>query len=97
MPVVAVGRCFRGRLGLIHGRDYTAGFVEENLAGPGHARAAGGALQQPHAQAELQILDRTRQWRLFYVQALGRAHEVQFFSDGDVVAEMSQLHLAFLP
>ena len=58
----------------------------EEAASLGQLERAATALEQQHADFLFQLLNLSRERRLCDMQALGRAGEVQFFSDGHEVA-----------
>ena len=60
---------------------------KKNLPGLCEARAARSTVKQLHTKVGLELLDRARQRRLFYVQALCGPQKVQFLGDCDEVAK----------
>lgn len=72
------------------------GSAYPNPLGPGQLRAARGALEHLHTEVVFQLLDRTRQRRLFDMQALGCAREMQLFGDSDKTAKVAQFQVGCL-
>ena len=64
----------------------------DRIACLGRHDAAAGALEQLHAQLDLELPDLLRQRRLGDVKLLRRAREVPVAGDGLGVAELAQLH-----
>ena len=90
----AVARVLRGHpsdLGLL---QHPTCFVQQGGAGIGEGDAPLGAVEETHAQLLLELADLLADRRLGDVQALRRAAEVQFLSDGDEVPEMPKFHCA---
>jgi hypothetical protein len=65
---------------------------EKRAAGSGEGNASRHTLEQRRPELALEVADLPTQWRLRDVQPLGGAAEVQFFGDGDEVAEVAELH-----
>jgi len=72
-------------LGLVNGGEDAAHIFQEDLAGPGQACAARGALEQLHTQVVFQFLDGPRQRRLLDMQTLGGPRKVEFLNYSEKV------------
>ena len=67
-----------------------AGFFQQRGAGRGQ-RGLAAALEEAAAQPGFEFLDLLRQWRLGDSNAFGGTAEVQFFGDGQEVAELTHV------
>ena len=65
----------------------------EEAAGFGQLERAAAALEQQHADFLFELLNLPRERRLGDMQALGRAREVQLFSNSHEVAQVAQFHI----
>jgi len=82
-----------GLNGLDAAPDEIAGVGEESFTRGSEAGAMAIALEEFHAEFILEILDLAADGGLGDAEAGGGAAEIEFFSDGDEVAEVAQFHL----
>jgi len=66
--------------------------IEQLLPGRREEDTSLVAQEELRAELLLQGPDLRAQWCLRHVHAFGHSHEVQFFGDGDEVANMSNVH-----
>src|SRR5208282_2932050 len=83
-------RCRHDAIGLNEG---AARLFQHDAARVGKLDAAARALEQLHPEFVFELADLLAERRLRHMQALRGAAEVQLFSDGDEVAEVSQFHM----
>jgi hypothetical protein len=66
--------------------------VEHRATGVGQRNAALRPVEQAHSELVLELADLLGDGRLRYVEALGRAAEVEFLGDGYEVPEVTEFH-----
>lgn len=89
MAIIAGRNRLDALAGLLLGGEDTRDMFQEHLPGARQAGVARVADEQARAEIFLQLLDGTRQRRLFDVQPLGRTGEVEFFGDGEKAAQVA--------
>jgi len=68
-------------------------FFQKSRAGGRDARlGAWAAIEQPHSEFALKLVDLDAQWRLGDVEALGGPPEAELFGDRNEVAQVVQFH-----
>ena len=70
-----------------------AGLLQQGMASLGQRDMALGPVEQHHAQLALQRANLHRQRRLGNMQLLRCAAEMEFFGEGDKIAQVAQFHL----
>jgi hypothetical protein len=73
-----------------------AGAIEEDFAGGGEFDRARGSEEERVAEDLFELADLLREWGLREVKAIRGAAEVEFFGDGDEVAEMAEFYVAII-
>ena len=85
---LAAARSPDGRLGALELAERDRRFAEQRLAGLSQRHGgASAAVQEPGAEAALELLQVAAERRLGDVESLGRAPEVQLLGDRDEVTE----------
>src|SRR5262249_42656051 len=76
----------------VHLHEQVARMLEKEPPGARQPHPPFAAIEQPDLNLFLQLLDLLTERRLGDVEALGGATEMQLFSDGNEVSQMTQLH-----
>src|SRR5689334_22568384 len=95
-PEFATRRASRRGEGVVDLREDRLRVGKEGAAGPGQLHAARFAAEELRADFALMGADLLAERRLLHVEPFGRACDVAFFSDGDEIAKVAQLHLPYL-
>src|SRR5262249_613568 len=76
----------------VHLHEQVARMLEKEPPGARQPHPPFAAIEQPDLNLFFQLLDLLTERRLGDVEARGGATEMQLFSDGDEVSQMTQLH-----
>jgi hypothetical protein len=90
-PRLAFGRAPRGVEGAVEALDRLASLRQQSLAGRGRCGATAGALQELHAELDLELAQRLAERGLREMQVQRRAGHAAALGNGDEIAQLADI------